>query len=58
MTHFDETSRGMGWLKNEFSHSLALERTGYDAAVWSSSPVIESWFQSRDRFQPVAQLGR
>ena len=35
-----------------------LERTGYDATVWLSLPVIESWFQSRARFQPVAQLGR
>jgi hypothetical protein len=23
MTNFDETSRWMGWSKNEFSHSLA-----------------------------------
>jgi len=36
----------------------ALERTGYDATVWLSLPVMESWFQSGDRFQPVAQLGR
>jgi len=27
MTNFDETSRWMGWSKNEFSHSLALEQT-------------------------------
>jgi len=24
MTNFDETSRWMGWSKNEFSHSLAI----------------------------------
>jgi hypothetical protein len=23
MTHFDESSRWMGWSKNEFSHSLS-----------------------------------
>jgi len=27
MWHFDEKSRWMGWLKNEFSHSLALDLT-------------------------------
>jgi hypothetical protein len=27
MTHFDETSRWIGWSKNEFSHSLALQAT-------------------------------
>jgi hypothetical protein len=26
MWHFDEKSRWMGWLENEFSHSLALHR--------------------------------
>jgi hypothetical protein len=31
--HFDESSKWIGWSKNEFSHSLALEPT---AAV----PVI------------------
>jgi hypothetical protein len=35
-----------------------LERTGYGDTVWLPLPVIESWFQSRDRFQPVAQLFR
>jgi hypothetical protein len=27
MANFDETSRWIGWSKNEFSHSLALEPT-------------------------------
>jgi len=35
-----------------------LERTGFDAAIWLSLAVSESWLQSGDRFQPVAQLGR
>jgi hypothetical protein len=34
----------------------ALERTGHGDTVWLSLHVIKSWFQSRDRFQPVAQL--
>jgi hypothetical protein len=25
--HFDETSRWIGWSKNEFSHSLSLQAT-------------------------------
>jgi len=27
MARFDESSRWIGWSKNEFSHSLALEPT-------------------------------
>jgi hypothetical protein len=27
MTNFDESSRWMGWSKNEFSHSLSLQAT-------------------------------
>jgi hypothetical protein len=35
MTNFDETSRWMGWSKNEFSHSLTLEPTATAPVVFN-----------------------
>ena len=36
MTNFDETSRWMGWSKNEFSHSLSLQATRGDVSSSAS----------------------
>src|SRR6185369_8589584 len=35
MAHFDDVSRWIRWSKNEFSHSLALQRT----------QLLRSWFR-------------
>ncbi len=43
MTHFDETSRWMGWPKNEFSHRLSPEPT----AVGAGSSAVAVHVASR-----------
>jgi hypothetical protein len=42
----------------EMTPNKALERTGYAEADRTPLPVSMPWFQSRDRFRPVAQLDR
>src|SRR5208283_3736680 len=39
MRNFDEMSRWIGWSKNEFSHSLAQDRTH----AWHANLCLEGW---------------
>jgi hypothetical protein len=45
MTHFDETSRWMEWLKNEFSHSLSPEPTpvGAGSSAARFTVFVPAW---------------
>jgi len=42
MTHFDETSRRMGWSKNEFSHRLSPEPTAVGACRYAVAVHVAS----------------
>jgi hypothetical protein len=47
--HFDETSRRVGWSKNEFSHSLPLEPTpvGRFSSAFAVDITSPAWLSSR-----------